>query len=195
MKIPYIKQNLDLSNRDRERIGSLLHIIAKKHNPFYLTRLLKLLYLIDEKSVQEIGVPVTNFEYRVAEKGPLIVDLWKNLKENNLFDDYIEVTTVEMGEGDDRFKITPISEPKEKLFSDYELQLINNVVRDYKGWKTEDIINYIHNDEKSLWKHIVDTNSVKFNAQKISEYKINFREHIKNDETLSDFFDVYHKLR
>ena len=177
---------------EKEKVGSLLHLIAKKSKVIYLTRLLKLIYLIDEKSILEIGVPVTSFEYRVAENGPLVVDLWNNLKNSNLFYKYITVTKDSIEDG---YKITPVGEPDETLFSEYELELINNTVRDYRGYSTRELIDHIHEKDNSLWKDIVFKNSISFEITKLSEHIIDFRDLIKDNETLSSFYDTYRITR
>ena len=181
-----------LSRRDVDKIGSLLHLIAKKSGNIYLTRLLKLLYLIDEKSVKEIGVPVTPFEYRVAQNGPLIVELWTNLQQCNDFSKYIQISKEADIEGT---KITAVGEPNEKRFSEYELELINDIVRDYRGYSTDELIDYIHEHKESLWKDIVSKKSVDFSSSKISALKIDFKEHIKGDETLIHFYETYKSVR
>ena len=181
-----------LKLREVDKVGSLLHLIAKKSGELYLTRLLKLLYLIDEKSVMEIGVPVTPFEYKVAENGPLIVDLWRNLKTSNYFNKYINVS---VSSNEDGYKIVAVGEPNINRFSDYEIELINTVIREYKGYSTSKLIDFIHNKEKSLWNDIVFNNDLTFETNKISEHAIDFKQHIIENETLSHFYETYRITR
>lgn len=181
-----------LSYREHEKIGSLLHLISKKSGNIYLTRLLKLLYLIDERSILEIGVPVTPLEYRVAENGPLVIELWTDLKNNNSFSKYIKVN---FNHNEDGFCIQPIGEPNPNRFSEYELGLIDDVILKFKGYSTTQLIEYIHEKDASLWKDIVFSNKLSFSSKKISEFVIDFSKHIEDNESLLEFYNIYRAVR
>ncbi|HWY33202.1 MAG TPA: type II toxin-antitoxin system antitoxin SocA domain-containing protein, partial [Nitrosopumilaceae archaeon] len=85
----------NMPERETNRLGIILNLIVLHSNGIYITRLLKLLYLIDETSIKEIGVPATILEYNVAKNGPLAVDLWSDLKTVNSFNNYVKVDCIE----------------------------------------------------------------------------------------------------
>jgi len=183
-----------LTVRETAKVGNLIHYIAKKSGEIYLTRLLKILYLIDEKSVQEIGVPVTPFEYRVAENGPMIVELWHDLKSKNSFSHFISVDFSAQYEGY-RIKAKSTNDTNLNRFSEYELELIDEILMKYRDYSTEELIEFIHEKESSLWKDIVYKKSINFNSDKISKHIVDLRKHIEHDETLSEFYDMYRNTR
>ncbi|HEY5570416.1 MAG TPA: type II toxin-antitoxin system antitoxin SocA domain-containing protein, partial [Bacteroidales bacterium] len=54
---------------NKDKIGNLIVLLATRLKPLYHTKLIKLLYLIDEEAVKEDGVPVTWLEYKVWQFG------------------------------------------------------------------------------------------------------------------------------
>ena len=56
---------------NKEKIGNLLIYLAVHLNPLFHTKLIKLLYLIDENAVRDCGVPVTWLDYKVWQYGPV----------------------------------------------------------------------------------------------------------------------------
>ena len=178
--------------REIDKIGSILSLIAKKTKGIYITRLMKYLYLIDETSVKEIGVPVLPFNYKVAEKGPLITELWKILPKNIEFKEYIDVSFDKSQNG---HKIISIGEPKLVRFSQYELELIDKIISNYAAYETDEIIDYLHTHKDSLWKGVVENESIDFNSNKISNHSINLRNIVEGNDTNSYLYDSYFATR
>ena len=97
-----------------KKIGNVLVYLADQINPLSLTKALKLLYMLDETSVQETGVPVTWLDYKVWELGPVATEIYYELRNNHKefihgevisLDNYISIETDTTHQ---RSRITPL---------------------------------------------------------------------------------------
>lgn len=61
------------------KIGNILKYFATEIHDLNITKSLKLLFLLDEKSFIDRGIPVTCLEYKVWEQGPVAETVWKEL--------------------------------------------------------------------------------------------------------------------
>ena len=172
-------------------VNIILYIIKLENRKLYLTRLLKLLYIIDEKSVIKIGSPITNLDYKVAEKGPLADHLWYCVQNNpQLFSDYFEVKFNNTSVG---YSFNAKKQPDLNILSDFEDDLIKETIKEYKGVDTEKIIKDLHNDG-TLWYKITKKHNLNFQnpeSSSISKYTIDFKELIKNDDFKLDSYENY----
>ncbi len=62
------------------KIGNLLNYLSTQIPNLSMTKLLKLLYLIDETAYFRTGVPVTWLDYKVWEMGPVAEELYNELR-------------------------------------------------------------------------------------------------------------------
>lgn len=173
-----------------EKIGNLIiylvEQIHKKHRQrVYLTKLLKLLYIIDETSVKETGAPVTGMDYRVWKMGPVAYDVYTDLMHNDSQHLSTFVEARKSG-GDSPDKggalIDSTNTFDDSEFSDYEMSLIDRVVDQFGHMQRDQLIALLH-EEGSLWKKIVDAKGLeaRFKSDNTSSYKIDFRDLISND--------------
>jgi hypothetical protein len=189
----------DILKKDNKSFNKLVNIIAYiiklEQKKLYLTRLLKILYVIDENSVKKIGSPVTNLTYKVAEKGPLADHLWYCIQNNpELFGEYFDV---KFNDSTASYSLTSKNAPDLDVLSDYEDNLIKETVKKYKGKDTEDIIEELH-AEGTLWAKIKKKHNLNFDnpeSSSISKYKIDFHELIKNDDFRMDAYQNYHSRK
>ena len=56
---------------NRNLIGNILILLSTRCKPLYHTKLLKLLYLIDEEATKRTGTPLTWLSYNVWQFGPV----------------------------------------------------------------------------------------------------------------------------
>ena len=76
------------STVNMEKNGALLAYIAEKNPCIHLRKLLKMVYLIDEKFMEKRGFPLTWFNYQAWEKGPVAPEVYA-VKEG-AFSDYVK---------------------------------------------------------------------------------------------------------
>jgi len=166
---------------NKDLIGNLIIYIVDycKNNstPLYHTKLLKLLYLIDEESVRKIGTPITWLDYDVWQKGPVPKDIYYSKLPNlNKVDEYVSFV-----ERTNKYLVVKKKEFNDGNFSEVDLEIINNVLRDF-GKKTSDELIDITHQPGSLWSKIVKEKNVRFsNENHTSNESIDFSKLIADD--------------
>lgn len=147
---------------NNDKIGNLLALLASKVPDLGITKLSKLLYLIDEKAVQETGVPVTWVNYEAWHMGPVPAELYFQVRHGeHVFDkghaqdldSYIDVQPTSINQLDG-YHILPKVAFCDDEFSDYEINLIEQIIREYGEKSANELIQLTHSPN-SLWSRIV----------------------------------------
>lgn len=174
-----------------DKIGNLIIYLVDKiqekyRQKVYLTKLLKLLYLVDETSVKETGVPVTGLDYRVWRMGPVAYDVYKDLmydksEKLSFFAEARKEQPRKDGQEESAW-IKSVNAFDDSEFSDYEMNLIDRVIDQYGYLQGKGLVELLHEDG-SLWKKLVDEKSLdkKFEQENTSSYKIDFAQLVAND--------------
>lgn len=187
-----------------DKIGNLIIYlvdeIEKRHlQKVFLTKLLKLLYIIDETAVKETGVPVTGLDYRVWKMGPVAFDVYSDLAKNGSeqLGFFAEAKKPDSASERDWALIKSVSKFDDSEFSDYEMSLFDKVINEYGYLKKEDLIELLH-EEGSLWKKVVDEKGLKkfFETENTSSHKIDFSKLLDNDpQKLEVFLNAQESLK
>lgn len=165
---------------NKELIGNLMIYIANYCGVLYQTKLLKLLYLIDERAVERTGVPITWLEYEAWEMGLVTKDVYysKNAYENK-FDKYVSFKRTE----DNKYRVIPVKEFDNGEFTAQELEIIDEVLRDYGKKKADALVSLTHKPG-SLWSKTVKENNIHFNSTNhVSDAVLDFKEIISGDNS------------
>jgi len=177
-----------------EKIGNLIIYLSYSIPELFLTKLLKLVYIIDELSVKRTGIPVTWLDHKAWSMGPVAIDLYFDIKtpfeqSNNILD-YINIEIIK-GNNNDSYKILPKKEFDNSEFSSFEIGLIKEVIDKYGNYTGEELIDLLHH-EKSLWYKVVKKNALlddfKKNKQKISLHSIPLHELNKGDPLKKQYY-------
>ncbi|GAP71690.1 transposase [Candidatus Symbiothrix dinenymphae] len=113
---------------NKNLIGNLAILLAERCKPLSHTKLLKLLYLIDEEAVKRIAVPVTWLSYNVWQYGPVSEDIYFSKMEGyNKLSEFVRFDTLP----DNTVVITPIAEFSNAEFYEDYLEIIDDVVAQY----------------------------------------------------------------
>lgn len=148
---------------NNEKIGNLLVYLATKIPDLGITKLSKLLFLIDERAVKETGVPITWVEYEAWHLGPVPKEIYFQIKhDENVLDkgkeqklsQFVEPVPSQMGTYDGLL-IKPRVAFCDDEFSDYELELIDSVIASH-GTKTAAELVKLTHSEDSLWAKVVE---------------------------------------
>ncbi len=170
-----------------------------------MTKALKLLYIIDETSMKECGVPVTWLEYKVWEKGPVAQEIYNEIKDNfstsnkNIsLQKYISIKTAKNPVNSTCADARYIKAKKsfdDSEFTDYEISLIENIVKKYKSFTVQQLIDLLHTDN-SLWSQQVKRNKLDFKLQGgRSDYSIPLNELLKSkEEKQQAYMSAYESL-
>src|ERR1035437_448764 len=149
---------------NKDLIGNLIiYIVDYCKNiamPLYQTKLLKLLYLIDEESVRQNGTPITWLEYEVWQKGPVPSDIYLSKFPNlNKVDEYVSFE-----ERSKKYLVVKKKEFNNGNFSEVDLDIIDKVLYVY-GKKTSDELIEITHKPGSLWSQVVEEKNIKFSHE------------------------------
>lgn len=153
---------------NKKRNGALLAYIAKNIPSINLRKLLKIVYLIDEKFMELRGFPLTWFDYYAWAKGPVapeVYDIKKN--ENNAFSEYVTCHKNENGKNivDSVLQHKYHVLKQMDIYSPYEMEIIDSVMFKYADWTADELSELTHADT-SLWSQIVKEHNIQFNDGK-----------------------------
>lgn len=146
---------------NKEKNGALLAYIAKRNPGIHLRKLLKIVYLIDEKFMEKRGFPLTWFNYLAWAKGPVAPEVYA-VKEGN-FSDYVNCEKNDEGSN----IVTPVMkhgyliEKQMEAYSVFEKEIIDSVIDACAG-KSADELSDITHSKGSLWSRIVEEQGVVF---------------------------------
>lgn len=146
---------------NKKRNGALLAYIAKNIQGINLRKLLKIVYLIDEKFMELRGFPLTWFDYYAWAKGPVAPEVYD--VKNGAFSEYVTCHKNEEGKN----IIDSVLEHKYHVlkqmdvFSPYEMGVIDEIMYKYEHCTADELSELTH-AETSLWSQIVKENHIQF---------------------------------
>ena len=156
---------------NKELIGNLILFLSEQCKPLYHTKLLKLLYLIDEESVRKTGAPVTWLSYSVWQFGPVSEDIYfSKIDGYNKFDKFVRFNHI----SENKHIVRPVSSFNDSEFSDLDMRIIKETLDKYGHLNTKQLIEITHS-KGSLWEETK------------SKYKIQFSEQNKTSSIALDF--------
>lgn len=164
---------------NKNKIGSLLAYISSVIPGVNLRKLIKLVYLIDERSVVTRGISVTWLDYYVWEKGPVAPCIYEIKNKGGEFCKYV---TTEKNE-EEKYIVLPLTEKQDNMmqFSSKELYLIDSILDEY-GKMSADELTEITHCVGGLWDKAKKTHQLNFEIQKKTDVKIELSDLIAEDE-------------
>lgn len=158
-------------------VGNLMVWLATECRPLYHTKLLKLLYLIDEEATRRYGSPITWLTYKAWRFGPVSQDVFysKNPKENR-FEGYVRF--VHSGE---KVIVEPVAAFDDSEFSEMDMEVIRDVVARYGNCTSSKLVSVTHAKD-SLWHKTVEENGIRFSEEnRTSDVEIDFSDLVEHD--------------
>lgn len=185
----------------QEKAFNALLYFAERIKLLYLTKAIKLLYIADEKAIKETGVPITWLNYKAWKYGPVPEDIYDKVKyAHNLQKMGSNVAPIEQLEISSPPADLPdgtILEPgkafDDSQFSDYEIDVLDAVIKEYGGCSGEQLVEVLHK-EGSLWHMIVEKNNLQQQFElksNRSDFIIEFTELLDTDFKKSAFEVAY----
>jgi uncharacterized phage-associated protein len=114
MQEPYIR----FSKEQLDKIGNTIIYLSKQIPLLSKTKLLKLLYILDELSVKQSGIPFLNLKYKVWKFGPVSEEIFVDLSsETTLLKKFIRRSYT----SDEQCIIIPIIDFNDDEFSDNDI--------------------------------------------------------------------------
>lgn len=171
---------------NKEKNGVLLAYLAERIPNVTLRKLLKLVYLTDEKFTIERGFPLTWFNYFAWKKGPVAPEVYD--VKNGSFADFVQCHR----NSNDKYKISPVSgaltEDRLNLYSRYEMNMIDEIISKYGSMSADELTDITHL-ENTLWSKVVNENKLTFSDSGRSDCEIHLNRLIEGDEEKEEVFE------
>ena len=171
---------------NKEKNGVLLAYLAERIPNVTLRKLLKLVYLTDEKFTIERGFPLTWFNYFAWKKGPVASEVY-DIK-NGSFADFVQCHR----NSNDKYEISPVSgaltEDRLNLYSRYEMNMIDEIISKYGSMSADELTDITHL-ENTLWSKVVNENKLTFSDSGRSDCEIHLNRLIEGDEEKEEVFE------
>lgn len=173
-----------------DKIGNTIIYLTDKLGHLSKTKILKLLYLLDEISIKKSGIPFVNLNYDVWKFGPVDRDIYIELSSHpNLLEAYINREV----EGDRTYVIGKKSFEDDE-FSDFDMELLDKVVADFGAKTSRELVSYTHK-KGSPWYNLAKENDLleKLENEEINstELKIDLKKLIEHDLRKKSIFEDY----
>ena len=174
-----------LTHQQIQKLGNTLVFLADNVGELSKTKILKLLFLLEESSIKRFGYPFFGLNFQIWKLGPVLKEVYIDLSEEapNLLKDFIEK------DPHDNKLYKAKGQFNDDQFSDNDIYLLEKI-KDFARHKTaKDLIDYTH-DENSLWRKSAIKNGIlqELESAEINstEYVIDFSLLFENDETLRE---------
>lgn len=195
-----------LANHNKDQIdkigNALIYLINQKGNGWLTKKsLLKLIYILEERSIEKTCLPFFNLQYEVWKYGPVAKEVHSELYDDlNLFKSFIEKKSQE-----DSVIICAKGEFNNDEFSDNDLDILSEVVTEFKEFTEKELIDYTHR-EGSLWyisakeNNVLDallkeeeiTTKIHIDFSKLFDEKSDYLAHYQSQ---LEFFNIYSTLK
>lgn len=158
------------SNFYRIKLLNAILYFARNTKKLNLTKVLKLLYLLDFQHFKETGYPSTNLVYYTWSLGPVPKDFYEEVKDGNVPDDFAgKCVIIPSGRWEQDFPdrseyiFKSIKEPDMNVFSPHEIRIIENLCEIYRDATATQMKEVTHlpkqpwdttKNEKGLYKYI-----------------------------------------
>lgn len=165
---------IEISNEQIDKVGNSIIYFLEETKELSKTKILKLLYILDEISIKKSGIPFFNLKYKVWKFGPVTEEIFIDLSsDTTMLKGYIE--KYNGCDGNSVFK--PIKGFNDDEFSDNDIELLNYVIDKFGNKSAKELINYTHRTN-SLWRQT----AIDYNVLELLE-----NEKINNTEIQIDF--------
>ena len=171
---------------NKEKNGVLLAYLAERIPNVTLRKLLKLVYLTDEKFTIERGFPLTWFNYFAWKKGPVAPEVYD--VKNGSFADFVQCHR----NSNDKYEVSPVggalTEDRLKIYSRYEMNMIDEIISKYGSMSADELTDITHL-ENTLWSKVVNENKLTFSDSGRSDCEIHLNRLIEGDEEKEEVFE------
>lgn len=191
-----------MTSRQKEKIRNAVIYFVTHDKTVGLTKLMKLLFYLDFRSLKAKGRDVTGLVYKTWDHGPVPVDVWKDLKDHagtiNLSSvvKAIPFTTDQRDEpAGVRLRAVQGAKFSDKYFSPAELKELQHVSEMFKGLPASKVVEASHG-RKELWFKVlkekgadqpIDPELAISDPEMLEEY----REEQRDSKFLSSVFGAY----
>jgi uncharacterized phage-associated protein len=130
-----------------EKLGNALIYLSNGVSELSKTKILKLLFLIEEQSIKKHGYPFFGFNFELWQFGPVLKEVHTDLTSETLYflSDYIKRDPY------DQSMYQAAAEFNDSEFSDWDIEILDSMILFAKNKLAKDFVAITH-AEGSLWK-------------------------------------------
>lgn len=181
------------SDEQVEKIGNSIIYLINNVEHLSKTKLLKLLYILDEESIKQTGRPFFNLKYKVWHLGPVNDNLFAEFSDGIFcFEKFI---SREFKNNGIYFKAK--QEFCDDEFSDSDIILLEKIAKAFKDKTSEEVVEYTHR-EGSLWNKVANENNIlealESRKMLVSDFEIDFTVLVKGDKRKERAYQQYQLL-
>lgn len=129
-----------------EKLGNTLIYLANGVSELNKTKILKLLFLIEEESIKKHGYPFFGFNFELWQFGPVLKEVHAELSNPEL---YVLGKYIKRAKWDDSM-YEAVKEFNDDEFSDWDIEILESIVLFAKNKIAKDFVAITHADD-SLW--------------------------------------------
>ncbi|MHC5310297.1 Panacea domain-containing protein [Myroides sp. LJL116] len=181
------KEYVILTEEQIDKIGNTLIYLSNSLGEMSKTKILKLLYLLDEISIKKSGIPFFNLQYKVWKYGPVSEEIFIDLNEDlSILKSFISKNE----EGN----FIAINDFNDDEFSNNDIKLMNQVITSYGTYTVKDLVNITHRENAPWYIAAVENNVLELlNTEKINntEIVLDFSHLIAHDEMKQRIYKDY----
>ena len=147
------------TREDIAKLGNAIIYLVERLGPVSKTKLLKLLYFVQETSVRKYGLRFFDMPFQVWHLGPVAEDVFVELSAETaetpvMLDEYINRSAV-----DGKTFVAPRKAFSDDEFSDNEIKLLQFVTDHYGQYSADELVALTHR-KHSLWYKTAQQNGV-----------------------------------
>jgi len=138
-----------------DKIGNSMIFLSREIPNISKTKMLKLLYLLDEFSIKNSGIPFFNLQYKAWKLGPVSEEIFVELSDKPLrLGKYIDIQNTDNGT-----YILPKSNFCDDEFSDNDIELLEDTAKKFFNTTAKELIAYTHRPN-SPWRNTAEEKGV-----------------------------------
>lgn len=169
-----------------EKMGNAIVLFAERIPDLSKTKLLKLLYLLEEQYIKKYSVPLLGIDFEVWQAGPVAREIFIDLSQDPvLFKDFIDTENHK-----DAVYIKPKKSFCDDEFSDNELEMMNFILDHFGRLPAHELVKLTHRKSSLWYKQASSKGLLELFERRLtnsSEEKIDFRELL--DEKSQQVYD------
>lgn len=180
-----------------DKLGNTAVYLSNRISDLSKTKFLKLLYLLDERSILETGFPFLNLQYKVWKLGPVAQPVFVDLSsESTMLAPYIRTQSYRTNDND-RQRIVPKRPFCDDEFSAYDIELMDRVISEYGKMTAKELVNATHRPG-SPWYETARENDVLEALEKegvnSTDYVIDMGRLVAGDPYKREKYDSYREM-
>lgn len=128
------------------KIGNTIIYLSQHITDLSKTKILKILYLLEEASIKKYGCPFFGIDFQLWKHGPVAKDIFIDLSDTpNLLRDYVKRSN------DHSASFEGLREFSDDEFSDNDIEILDAIIGFVKDKNASYLVNHTHG-ANSLWR-------------------------------------------